>query len=455
MTITQTMAAHAANRPRDWSDLAKKRANFMFVDTVAVMVAGRREPATINVFNTLKRWSGRGEAVEFVHGGTMPAPWTAMVNGTSAHALDYDDAFEPALTHAGAVLVPALLALGAERRASGRDLVDALLVSLDVQAALAAAMNLGHYGRGWHTTVTFGVPSAAAGCGRLLGFDAHTMRMAISASTSFATGLKRQFGTQTKPFHAGLAAHNGIMAASLAEAGLEAAGESLEGRGSFGDLLGTPGMPGFGRAAERLAGRAAMDEYGIWIKVYPCCASAHRPIDAVLTLRGDAPVAADEVERIDVHLSEVAKGNLTYDRPSNDMEARFSINHCVAAALVDGAVELRHFSPEQIARPDLQAVWPKVFMHMDPDLPASAPPSPEKEKARVVLRLRNGEVREQTAFFPYGHTRNFVSEEMLARKFDDCVGGHLPAAAADALRERLFHFDAVDDVAEIFGILAG
>lgn len=143
----------------------------------------------------------------------MAAPWAAMINATAAHALDFDDYDFPAISHPSAVLVPALLALGEERGSSGSDVLDAYIVGYEAMACVGKADNMLRYQRGWHATATLGTLGAAVACARLARHDIQATAAALSIATSMAAGFKSQFGTMTKPLHAGLAAKIGILAA--------------------------------------------------------------------------------------------------------------------------------------------------------------------------------------------------------------------------------------------------
>ena len=192
MTVTQALATHTAEAPRTWPASVQKASRRAVIDTCACMVAGRGDPAALAISSTLSRWQSGG-ALDLVSAKPTAAPWAAMVNATAAHALDYDDVLETAAAHASAVFVPALLALAQERKASGAQVLDALAISFDVMNALAAAVNYPHYARGWHTTLTLGAPSAAAGCARLLGLDTERAARAISIATSFSSGSSPSF----------------------------------------------------------------------------------------------------------------------------------------------------------------------------------------------------------------------------------------------------------------------
>jgi 2-methylcitrate dehydratase PrpD len=442
------LARHAAERPRDWPAEAWDGARRCLLDTLACALAGRSEAAPRSAGAAVAGWGGADGALDVVAGVRRPAPWAALANGTAAHALDYDDVLEPGLTHASAVMVPAVLAMAQERGASGAAVLDALLIGFDVQAALAGAVMMVHYTRGWHSTLTLGAPAAAAACGRLIGLDAARMAHAISAATSFSGGSKRQFGTAMKPIHAGLGAQAGILAATLAEAGADAAPDILDGPWSFVDLYGGPGAPGSAAIADRLAGPPAMVAWGSWLKAYPCCASAHRPIDALLALRARHGFGAEDIAVIEAEVSLVVQKNLMYERPTTPSEARFSLNHCLALA-AEGQVTLAGFAPEALApRRDF---WPKVAMRLDPSLAGGS----EGEVCRLKVTLRDNRSLTEAVEVPKGHPLRPLSEDELAAKLQDCAAtGGVPRAAAERLRAALEGLAEARDLAPLTDALA-
>ena len=259
-----------------WSEEAERRAASAFVDTVACMLAGADDPAPRAACAGVARWGAGGATVA----GTphwLAAPWAALVNGTAAHALDYDDILEISNAHVSAVLVPALLALGQERDADGAACVDAFIVGVEVLARLGEALNTAHYFKGWHTTSTLGAPAAAAACARLLRLDVARTTAALSLATSLSSGSKRQFGTMAKPLHAGLAAKNGIMAAALAEAGVTAAADAYEGARGFADLFAGVPRERLEAAVADFGVPPALERHGLWQKVYPAAAASIAP----------------------------------------------------------------------------------------------------------------------------------------------------------------------------------
>jgi 2-methylcitrate dehydratase PrpD len=424
--FTVKLAHWIADAPRNWPGHAVDQAQRGIVDTVACMIAGSRDEAVQRVRNGLRQWGAHGTASRIGDDGTIDAPWAALINGTAAHALDYDDVLDPAASHVSAVLVPSLLALAEEIDASGADVIDAYIAGVEVEQCLAEALNMAHYARGWHTTLTFGAPAAAAACARLLRLNSGQTCHAVSIATSFAGGFKRQFGTNAKPFHAGLAAKNGIVAARMAAAGLTADSEVFEGARGFLDLMAGNEAAGFDGVLKRLAGQPAVLSPGVWLKRYPCCASTHRAVDGLLALCRTHGLAPADISRVDTLVSEPAVRNLMYVKPADEMQARFSMPFCVAAACYDGDLRLQTFRRDSIARGDIAAFIPRVTMSSDSAQPADMP-STVKSWATTTITTTDRRNFTLKVVDPKGYPDNPLSEHELAAKFRDCASDQ-PAA---------------------------
>ena len=420
--FTARLSDWIAGTPRTWPRAAVDGAERSVVDTVGCLIGGAGDESVRRVGEGLGRWGSNGTTSRVGMPEGIDAPWAALINGTAAHALDYDDVLEPAATHPSAVLVPSLLALAEEIDASGADLVDAYIVGIEVQECLGEAVNMAHYARGWHTTLTLGAPSAAAAGARLLRLGAVQTRHALGLATSLAAGFKRQFGTNAKPFHAGLAAKNGILAARMAEAGLTADAEAFEGERGFLDLMAGRGAAGFGAALRRLAGPVAVVAPGLWLKRYPCCASTHRAIDAVIAMCREERLAAADIVRVDTLVSEWAMRNLMYDRPNDEMQARFSMPYCLAAACLDGDLRLGTFRRSSVARVDIARFLPCVTMTPDPQQPAEMP-STVRSWATTTITTTDGRHLTRKVIDPKGCPGNPLAEGELAEKFRDCACG--------------------------------
>ena len=437
---TLRLGRWVAEAPRAWSEEARRRAGGAFVDTAACMLAGADDPAPHAAYAGVSRW-GAGRATVAGTPHRLAAPWAALVNGTAAHALDYDDILEISNAHVSAALVPALLALGQERDADGAACVDAFIVGVEVMARLGEALNMTHYFKGWHTTSTLGAPAAAAACARLLRLDAARTTTALSLATSLASGAKRQFGTMTKPLHAGLAAKNGIMAAVLAESGVTAATDAYEGARGFVDLFAGVPRERLEAAVADFGGPPAIERYGLWQKVYPCCGSVHRPLDALLDMREDGGLRPQAVAEIDALVPEIAVQNLPYEAPADAMQARFSLPYLLASALVDGRLALDAFTADALVRPGVRTLIPRIRMRPDPTQPGDVNVDEVPLRATVAVRLADGDERSRTVQEPRGHPCRPLGRDALHTKFVDCASRALSAAEHDEA------FDALDGIA--------
>ena len=288
---------------------------------------------------------------------------------------------------------------------------------------------MAHYTHGWHTTLTLGAPSAAAACARLLRLDAEQSRNALSLATSLAAGFKRQFGTNAKPFHAGLAAKNGILAARMAAAGLTADPAVFEGARGFLDLMAGPDAAGFDAVLRRVDGPPAVTSPGIWLKRYPCCASTHRAVDGLIAIARTHNLEAVDIARVDTLVSEPAVRNLMYVKPANEMQARFSMAYCMAAAAHDKDLTLATFRRASIGRAAIAAFIPRVTIASDPAQPADMP-STMKSWATTTITTTDGRRFSSKVVDPKGYPDNPLSEQELADKFRDCAASQPGAVAS-------------------------
>jgi 2-methylcitrate dehydratase PrpD len=405
-------------------------------DAIGVMLAGAGEETPRRVAAAVARW-GSGPCRVIGGGQALAAPWAALVNGAAAHVLDYDDTFAPLNGHATAVLVPAILALGEERQASGPDLLDALVVGLEVMACLGRGVNPKHYALGWHATSTIGAVGAAGACARLLRLDAGQAQDALSLAVSMAAGTRMQLGAMAKSIHAGLAAKAGILAAGLAEAGAGGAAEALEGPWRFVEMYaGRPAQGGImlpPGANEALA----IEAKGISYKAYPTCAATHLSLDALLALRERAPVPPERIAAIETDVPLVAARNLMHPRPTTGMEARFSMEYCLATAAIQGGLALADFEGDAIHREAIRALMARIAMRGMVEPEGAPPPA-----TTVTLRLADGSVLTETRSERRGSLGNPMSAADHDAKFRDCAGRLLdPAGIAAAL-------SAIDGLAE-------
>ena len=451
MEVTKAFAAWAAETPEITLDVAMQRARDAIYDVTACMVAGAGDEGAARVRATITPY-GSGPATVFGSTTKAPTPWAALANGMAAHALDFDDNYLPGFTHATAVLIPALLPLAEEIDASGRQLMDAYIIGLEMQAAVGLGVNRAHYDMGWHATSTVGCIGTAAACGRLLGFDRERMTNAISLGVSMASGSKVQFGTMAKPFHAGMCAKNAVLAAQLAANGLQARDVALEGPLGFRDLYSSSDTQGWDDIVPNLGNPPAIEAFGLSPKLYPCCGSTHKVLDVVLDLRKQHGFTADEVAKVETLVEFGNKRNLMYTEPRQEMEARFSMNYCVAVALVYGRLSLSDFTPQAVQRPEIRKFLSKVTMDAYEE-GAQGPDPTVRLPHKATITLKNGQTLTGESTWARGTIHNPLDASDLPEKFRDCCEGFLTPADFDAAKEILENLPELDSARRLTGHL--
>ncbi len=448
-----------AEVPDDWPEAALHSAHREFIDVVAVMVPGAGEAATRHVFAVVRNW-GDGPCTAVGRTQTLAPPWAALVNGTAGHVLDYDDNFDPPKAHATTVLAPAIFALGEELSASGRACLDAYICGLQIMGRVGQGLNPPHRNRGWHATATMGAMGATAACARLLRLDSSRAATALSIATSMAAGFMSQFGTMTKPLHAGLAAKAGILAARLAEAGLTAGRETLDGPTGMTRLMVGPDFehlrdaltnPEHGQTmrfeTEHVGEPLLILEHGFRVKRFANCGSAHRALDGLLALKAEHGFDADTVERIEVFAPAVHLNNLMYHDPQDPLQAKFSMEYALAVALLEDDCPLSAFTPEAVRRPEVRALYERIVLHPVDKLEGEFP-------TRVVVRLSDGRALETTVAMPLGSKAAPFPDSQYWAKYAQCVDGVLTPEQAEQLREALEAFPRLSSVAEMTRHLA-
>lgn len=446
MDVTGRLAEWAAGWNGAASETARRWARDAIYDTVACMIAGAGDEGASRLRSTISGW-GAGAATVVGSPHPASAPWAALANGTAAHLLDYDDNIHYAMTHPSAVILPALLALAEEIDASGSDIVTAWLVGIEIQVAVGHGVNRLHYDNGWHATSTVGTIGAAAACARLLGLDRARTAHAISLGVSMASGVKAQFGTMAKPFHAGMAAKNAVIAARLAESGITAAPEPLDGQYGFRSLYVGPASRGWEGVLDDLGAPLAAEKYGLEPKCYPCCAGAHRALDGLLELRAKHPFGADDVAAVNTLVGWGNASSLLYPDPVQEMEARFSMQYCIAAALLGGQLRLSDFILSAIHRPEVRRLFPLIAMETHPRTDAEAPAA--RKPAEITVRLRDGRVLHTKIQHARGTMFRPFSQAELAEKFRDCADGLIPPAGYAALRDQLPGIEQLSSVRDL------
>ncbi len=423
-----------------------------WLDVCACMVAGAGDEATRRVARAAAAWGGAGASV-VGRRELLSAPGAALVNGTAAHALDFDDNFHPMAGHATAVLVPAIMAAAERCGASGLAALDAYVTGLEVAAVIGDAVGLGHYERGWHSTSTIGAMAAAAACARVAGLDADGMGRAIGLGFSFASGTKRQFGTRAKPMHAGMAAMHGVMAADLAAAGMDAHPEPLEGPWGFRDLFAGASSPGFEVPLAGIGDPLAIERHGLKAKIHPCCASSHCAVDGVVALMREQALSPADVSAVEVAVLPMSRDNLMYDRPATEMEARFSMHYAVALAVLQGGMGLEDFTAQAIARTEVRAWLARVEMRLPRDGEPIARADNGREPAQVTLRLADGRTLTRYVQHAVGTLQCPMTPAQLAAKLAGCATDRLSPGEQQRLSAAVGSLASAKEIGVLMALL--
>ena len=454
MSLTKRIAEYICTTgledfPPDAIDAAKAA----ITDCLGCALAGSREPLADVLCDYVAGLGGVPSATVIGRGFKTSSLEAALVNGAMSHALDYDDVTYITKTHPSAHLIPGALPLAEEVGADGSELLLSYLLGFEVACAVGDAISPAYFDDlGWHPTGPLGTLGAAATASRLLGLNQEQTAMAVSLAASQAAGLRQNFGTMTKPYHAGAACRAGVNAAKLVRAGFTASDDALEGR--FGFMRAFSGGSDYDpdRAAASLGSRCFMVESGIEIKKYPCCGSAHLALDATTQLLSREIFAASDVDRIDVLVDFDPPRSLIHSRPTGGLEGKFSMQYCLAAEIIDGKIGLATFTDEQVMRSEAQDLIPRIEMRRHPGFEGQT--SWTEANHRVEVHLKDGRViTEQADRATTGALRGVTRDDVRV-KFRDCAAVALDesdAAEALAMLDNLEDAGPAARLAELLG----
>lgn len=430
MAVIETIADWCANAT-SFSPTAIERAEHGFSDTIGCIIAGRKDPATLAAARAFETRPVGGNCA-VVTGARTDAATAALINGVAAHALDFDDNFHGATTHASAVLVPALLATAQAFGRDGREMIDAYIVGLEAQAWVSSGMNPSHYTAGWHATSTIGCIGTAAAVACLMGLDRDGIAQAMSIAVSMSAGIKGQFGTPVKPLHAGLAARNAIEAAQLSAAGMAGRLDVLESRQGFLALYGGDYPKGWPQDHGRShLNELAIERFGLTAKRHPCCGATHRAIDAVLDLKRENGFVAEDVASINVTVTEAHARNLAYSRPDDEMQARFSMQYALALALSQESLGLSDFTSNAVRRTDVRVLLPLTELSVYDQAAERA--TADRLPHRIIVALKDGRRFDEARRAAKGDVSLPFSADERKAKFLDCARfSGLPIAEAES-----------------------
>jgi 2-methylcitrate dehydratase PrpD len=423
------------------------------LDIIGLALAASTHDFAASFRGALEGWRADGQCTVIGSAQTAPPPLAILVNGALAHGLDFDDTHPPSVTHASAVVLPTVLALGEAGVLDGRTVVTAAVTGYEAIARLGMAAPGAFHDRGWHATAVcgaFAAALAAAKCDRL---DTTRMTAALGLAGSFTSGVMEFLadGSSAKRVHPGWAGHSGAVAAALARGGLTGPATILEGRfGFYRAFLGVAPDPKpfatLGTAWETLRGA---------FKPYPCCHLNHAYLDCALELRRAHGLDAEQVESIECRVPPgqvpiVCEPREAKVRPRTAYDAQFSLPFSIAASLVDGRVGLDTYAPARLRDERVLDLAARVTHALDPDSRY-----PECFPGWVRLRLRDGRELEARVLDGWGSLARPMPPEAIVAKFRDNARHAVPPARVAAIERAALGLDALPDIRALTTLCRG
>ena len=443
--LTRVLAARAAGLGADELPApVRELARQCVLDYLGCAVAGAGDPLVRLLLDEMIEAGGPGQAGIVGHAERLPVLAAALVNGAAGHALDFDDVNLAMPGHPSVAILPALLALAELKGSSGREVVTAFVAGYETACRIGMALQPGHYALGFHSTATLGSFGAAAACARLLGLDGDQTATALGIAGTQAAGLKSQFGTMCKPFHAGKAAQNGLIAARLAARGFSSRADLLECDQGFAATHG----PDFSPEAA-----LATPEDGFYIlanlfKYHAACYMTHAPIETARRVRRDHGLSPERIAGVTLRLDAGCDRICNIPAPVDGLQSKFSLRQTVAMALagIDTA-SLGAYSEQNARDPALIGLRERVALDFHAGWPSTL--------AEIEVTLDDG--RRVSARYDAGIPATDIAEqgERLAAKFDALVEPVLGGPRSRELRQMAAGLDGLADIGDLGRLAAG
>lgn len=410
------------------------------LDWVGVALGGSSHKGVDSLLHVSEKVGIQNKAVIIGRNSRTDILHAALINGYMSHVLDYDDIDVESFVHPSAPVWPAIVSLSAMMNISGKQALLAFILGYEVENRIALSLVRHHDERGWHMTGMVGGFGAAAASGKLLKLDVEQMSQAFGIVATYSSGLREMFGTMCKALHPGKASMSGLYASLLAQAGLTSSKRVLEAPRGFyvvnaGERDIRQMVAGLGESFEIL--RNSM-------KPYSCGSVTHPTIEGVIKLRNRERIKPQDVAKIEAEVNRIVLEVTAKESPATGLDGKFSIYHCIAAALVDGACGPDQFSDARVNAPDIVSIRKHSSVKANPDF--------RYEEARVRITLKNGKRFEEHIPFASGTHANPLSDEQLAKKYRSMAERVLGSERAQKLAEKIWMVDEIDDFQELVSL---
>jgi 2-methylcitrate dehydratase PrpD len=420
--VTATLAKFAATHPsRGWSDAVDHEAHRTFLNWLGCAIGAAHHDAGVAAVKTAQVLQSAPQARVLGTATKLDMCSAALVNGITSHTFDFDDTHLKTIIHPAGPVASAALALAEHQHLSGRQLIDALVLGIDVSCRVGNMMYPEHYDRGWHITGTTGMLGAAAACARLLQLSERKTQMAIGIAASQPVGLREQFGTMTKPFHPGGAARAGLMSALLAQQGFDASPRAIEAARGFAQTISTKNA--WNEITDELGQRfeISFNSY----KPFACGIVIHPSIDGCITLTKQHNVKAADIARIELKAHSLVLELCGKKTPQTGLEGKFSVFHSAAAGIIFGQAGEDEYSDAVVQRADVVALRDKISATVDDSI--------DEASVHITMHLNDGRVLTHFVEHAIGSLQRPMTDAMLEAKFHQLVDPVLGAPKATAL----------------------
>jgi 2-methylcitrate dehydratase PrpD len=423
------------------------------LDCVGVALAGARQPAGLIPAEWARRSVSPGGATVWGQEFKTSVHDAALVNGTAAHALDYDDVTWGLIGHPSVSLVPSVFALGEAINASGRKILHAYVVGFEVMAKLGRTTQPLHsLDGGWHATGTIGAFGATAACCKLLDLDADRTAHALGIVYSMTSGNVSNFGTMCKPLHAGLAARNAVEASLWAQAGFTSLPHPFDGPRSFHAVY-SRGLPADMNPLAELGQVYELVVRGVVIKPYPCGVALHPAIDAVHALKKEHAIDPDDIASVEAGVTRYTFDKLCYLVPQTGLEAKFSMPYTIARAILDHGIGFDTFTDRLVQEEKAQALTRRISMYVHAGIEEAWKSG--SRPVNVRLHFRDGRMLERQVDISKGNPEVAMTPAELNVKFEDCARLSLDAGAMKAAAQALRNIEELTAITELTRHLVG
>ena len=416
------------------SENAKNEAKRSLLNWLGVTIGAANHESVEMVLNVAKLMGSHAQATVIGREEKVDMLFASLLNGMSSHIFDFDDTLLETVLHPSAPVLPAIVAFAENRKKTGKEVLEAFIVGVEVEARLALSLYPSHYWRGWHITGSVGGIGAAAAISKLIGLDVEKTIYSLGIAATDPTGLREMFGTMTKPYHPGKAAMNGLLAALIGSQGFTSSLKPLEAKRGFIHVL-----------SEEKKMELVTNDWGekweIEKNSYKPFASGivtHPAIDGIVTIQKEHKLKAEEVESIAITAHPLVKELTGKTEIATGLEGKFSVFHCVAAGFINLKAGVYEFSDKFVMDPSVKNLRKKISLEISEHI--------KEDQAFVKVRLKDG--RELSWFVEHaiGSVVNPMTDEQLEEKFIDVTGNVINLTSKKQLIDLVRRFEQLEDL---------